>query len=76
MPTIRMKTASAGPTGNRSAGQEYEVTQAEGDDLVRGGFAEWVELPRAKPGDVEVATRPEPENAALRVKPITKKRGR
>ena len=64
-----MKTTSAGPNGSRYAGKEYPVTAEEGRALVEGGFAVWVDAP-----EIEVATLPAPENAALRVKPIARKR--
>lgn len=69
MSTVRMKTASCGPAGNRVAGQVCSVTPDEGAALVQGGFAEWVEPPREKA--VEAAVMPERENAALRTKPTT-----
>lgn len=71
MPSIRMKTESAGPSGNRTAGLVYSVSAEEGAELVRRGFAVWVEPPRERP--VEVAIKPEPENAALRTKPPVRK---
>lgn len=85
MASIRMKTDSAGPAGNRTAGKVYTVTAEEGAALVQGKYAEWVESPAlepaldrtpAKPAEkpVEVAIMPEPENAALRTKPAKKKR--
>lgn len=73
MASVRMKTDSAGPAGCRSAGKVYPVTPEEGAALVQGGYAEWVEPPRAPV--VEAAVRREPENAALRTKPPAK-RGR
>jgi hypothetical protein len=72
MPSIRMKTDSAGPNGNRYTGKVYSVTAEEGAALVQGRYAEWVEPPRVKA--VEVAVKPEPENAALRTKPPKKRR--
>jgi hypothetical protein len=36
---IRMLTSSAGPAGNRSAGQEYDVADAEGAALCAGNYA-------------------------------------
>ena len=56
-----MKTTSAGPSGNRYAGQEYPVSAEEGEALVAAGCAEWVH------GKVEVAVAPTPENAARQV---------
>ena len=70
---VRMKTTSAGPAGSRYAGKEYPVSAEEGRALVDGGFAVRVDAPEP---EIEVATLPVPENAALRVKPIVKKRGR
>lgn len=37
---VRMLTSSAGPAGNRSAGQEYDVPDAEGAALCAGKYAE------------------------------------
>ena len=68
---VRMKTTSAGPNGSRYAGKEYPVTAEEGRALVEGGFAVWVDAPAR---EIKVATLPAPENAALRVKPIARKR--
>lgn len=64
MASVRMKTDSAGPAGNRYAGKVYPVTAAEGAALVGGGFAEWVEPPKREERVVEAAIKPEPENAA------------
>ena len=72
MPSVKMKTTSCGPLGNRLAGSVHPVSAEEGAALVAGGYAVWVEVPEERV--IEVATLPEPENAALRVKPITKKR--
>jgi hypothetical protein len=73
MPTVRMKTDSAGPAGNRAAGNVYPVTPAEGMELVQRGYAVWVEPPsHEKP--VEVAVMPNPANAALRIEPAKKRR--
>jgi hypothetical protein len=55
MPSVRMKTASAGPNGNRQIGYVYEVGEAEGWDLVRGGFADWVAPPLAPVAPIERA---------------------
>lgn len=85
-----MKTLSAGPDGNRIVGAEYDIADAaEAQALIDGGFAEEVkpaeptaeaaevtevsEVKEAEP-EVEVATKPEPENAAARVKPLRKRR--
>jgi hypothetical protein len=72
MPTIRMKTESCGPKGNRRAGSVHDVSAEEGLELVQGRYAEWVEPPKEK--SVEVAIKPPVENAALRTKPPSKKR--
>lgn len=69
-----MKTDSAGPSGNRKAGQVYPVTSEEGAALVSGGYAEWVEPPVKMVPKVEVAVKPEAENAALRTKPPKQRR--
>jgi hypothetical protein len=68
MPLIRMKTASAGPNGNRDAGGVYPVTPDEGWELVRGGFAEWVDPPAQNARPVELAVLPKARNAAKRTK--------
>jgi len=80
-----MKTTSSGPKGGREAGVEYDIEDAEAKDLVDGGYAE--EVKAAEPAaaaeevgegasakEVEVATKPEPENAATRTKPPKKRR--
>lgn len=36
---IIMRTVSAGPDGNRFPGKPYQVSDAEGCDLVLGGYA-------------------------------------
>lgn len=64
MPSVRMKTTSCGPLGNRFAKKVYPVTAEEGADLVEGGFAEWVDAPRRSDPPVEVAVAPVTENAA------------
>lgn len=70
MASVRMKTDSAGPAGNRSAGQVYPVSPDEGAALVGGGFAAWVEPPVLRETrTVETATVQPPENAAVRTKP-------
>lgn len=68
MPSVKMKTTSCGPLGNRFAGKAYPVDAEEGRALVAGGFAEWVEAPpRRSDTPVEVAVAPvteQVENAA------------
>jgi hypothetical protein len=71
MSKVRMVTESAGPAGNRHAGHVYAVPPAEGWELVRGGYAVWVDAPRAV---IETAAMPEPENAARRVRAPRKPR--
>jgi hypothetical protein len=61
-----MKNDSAGPSGNRRAGLVYPVSPEEGQALVAGGFAEWVEAPKK---EVSTAEKPRGENAALRTSP-------
>ena len=58
-----MVTEAAGPAGNRHAGHVYEVPPAEGWDLVRGGYAVWVEAPGSV---IETATMPGPPENAVR----------
>ena len=66
MPSVKMKTTSCGPLGNRFAGKVYPVSAEEGADLVAGGFAEWQDAPRRSDTPVEVAVAPvtTTENAA------------
>ena len=71
---VRMKTTSTGPAENRYAGKEYPVSDGDGRALVDGGFAVEVKSAPVEAAVVEVATLPEPENAAVRVRPIVKKR--
>lgn len=71
---VRMKTTACGPDGNRYAGNEYTVSDGEGAALIGGGFAVEVKSAVKAVAPVEVATLPEPENAAVRVRPIAKKR--
>jgi hypothetical protein len=65
MPSVRMRTSSAGPAGNRSAGNVYPVDPDEGAELVAGGFAEWVDPPKHDERKIETAERPSPEHAAV-----------
>lgn len=67
MPSIKMKTTSCGPLGNRFANKVYQVAAEEGEDLVRGGFATWVEAPEVRERVVETATVAPTETAAVRV---------
>lgn len=67
MPTVRMRTASAGPAGNRAAKGIYPVSAEEGAALVAGGFAEWVEPPAREERAIETATvEPVAEHAVTR----------
>ena len=73
MPSVKMKTTSCGPLGNRIAGSTHPVSAEEGEALVAGGFAVWVEPP-VKERPVEVAVKPAPtENAAARTGPARKR---
>lgn len=74
MPAIRMRTDSAGPVGNRYAGQVYPVAPEEGAELVRGGFAEWVEAPKREALPIEAAVQPKRETAARTKPPIRKRK--
>lgn len=71
MPSVRMKTTSCGPDGNRFANKVYPVTAEEGAALVAGGFASWVEAPTGEPV-IETATIEPRENAART--PVRKRR--
>lgn len=68
MPSVKMRTTSCGPDGNRFSGKVYPVTADEGAELVAGRFADWVEPPTREERTIETATAPTPENAAVRVK--------
>jgi hypothetical protein len=46
MVKVRMKTTSAGPNGTIMAGQETLVSIEEAEELVSGGYAEYVEKPK------------------------------
>lgn len=65
---LRMRTLSAGPKGVRAPGQVIEVSDAEGEQLLKGGYAERLEAPapRKPAADVktETASTAPPENAA------------
>lgn len=61
MPSIKMKTTSAGPAGTRLAGHTYPVSAEEGQALVAGGYATWVNAPEAP--EIERAVAPPPESA-------------
>ena len=67
---IKMLTSSAGPAGNRSAGQEYDVPDAEGAELCAGHYAEpvHVAIERAEPAAEvrEVAAVEAPSRSAHR----------
>lgn len=64
MPSVKMKTTSAGPAGTRLAGKVYPVDADEGAALVAGGFATWVDAPEVRDVVVETTTLPPTENAA------------
>lgn len=58
---VRMLTSSAGPAGNRAAGLEYDVSDAEGAALCAGNYAAPVHaevVERAVEAPVEVAAMP------------------
>ena len=44
---IKMLTRSAGPNGNRTIGQVLDVGDAEGRELIAGGYAESVSVPQS-----------------------------
>ena len=64
MVTIRMKTTSAGPGGMRHPGQVVQVSEAEADSLVNGGFAEPLGLFMNGPVP-ELTTMETPERAVM-----------
>ena len=61
---IRMKTLSAGPAGTREQGKEYDVPDAEGEQLVRGHHAERVG-PSPRPAVESAAVEPADEASML-----------
>lgn len=63
MPSIKMRTTSAGPAGTRLAGQVYSVSLEEGEALVQGNYASWVEAPVSEAPAIERAVAPPAENA-------------
>ena len=66
MPSVRMRTTSAGPAGTRIAGQVYPVSTEEGTALVQAGYASWVDAPPSElPSEpqIERAVLPTPDNA-------------
>jgi hypothetical protein len=81
---IRMKSLCAGPSGVMIAGQEYDVSNEQAEELIRGGYAVRVggvpavaiETPKAVEHAVtpviETAVLPEPENAMVK-KPARRK---
>lgn len=62
---LRMRTLSAGPKGVRRPGQIVDVPEAEGEQLLKGGYAERLDAPAPKKAstDTETATKAPPENA-------------
>lgn len=74
MPSVRMLTTSAGPNGVRAKGYVYPVTVEDGEGLVRGGFAAWVEAPsRAAPEPAVETAAIEPAGERA-VRPSARKR--
>lgn len=66
---IRMLTLACGPHGTWEKGRTYTLDAATEAALVDGGYATRIREP-----EIEVATVPEPENAATRTKPPSKRR--
>lgn len=63
---IRMHTTACGPSGNRFADKVYEVDKAEGDELVKGGYAEVVSRPAKAAESIEKADAPATKGKAGR----------
>lgn len=77
MPNIKMLTT----VGGRNAEQSYEVEQAEGDQLVATGQAEWVHWQDAPPEEVKESPKPRARKArkaapAKKASKPRKKRGK
>jgi len=64
MPRVRMVSLSAGPSGVRQPGREYDVSEREAEDLVKGRYAYLVDPRFENEESIETATREAPENAA------------
>ena len=63
---VRMKTFSANPSGVAAPGQVVPVTPDRARELVSGGYAEYVEVPREpepQASEPETATVAAPEQA-------------
>ena len=60
---VKMKTLSCGPEGSRLPGKVYEVPDAEGEQLIKGQYAD-----RVGPAPVTPATKPI-ERAVSTVRP-------
>jgi len=63
---VQMKTLLAGPSGTAHPGQVVDVSEATGQALVQGGFAEEIipKPPKSAPEEPETETLTPPENAA------------
>jgi hypothetical protein len=51
MPKIKMKSLEAGPKGVRQSGDVVSVDKKEAGELVKGGFAEYVDKPVKEEGE-------------------------
>lgn len=65
MPCIKMRTDTAEP--RRISGKLYQVTQAEGWELVSGGVASWKYVPQS---EVENLTAFEPSTIKGALRPV------
>lgn len=48
MPKVKMLTASAGAEGTFPIGQEITVGEKEANELVEGGYAQYVDVPKTE----------------------------
>lgn len=74
MPSVKMRTKSQGPAGTRIAGHTYQVSAEEGEALVRGGFASWVEAPPQEPAPERETASVRPAERAMVPRPQPKRR--
>ncbi len=74
MKEIRLKTIMAGPDGVLHPGQVVSMEDAQADDLVEGGYAEYTVPARARPVETAVAPVETVEKAVTRSGPA--RRGR
>jgi len=65
MKKVRLRTLMAGPEGCHPSGSVISLEDAQADELVSAGYAEYVEEPKPSQDVIEVAVVEAPEKAIL-----------